>query len=48
MQRVLNDGWEALARTLIVGVLSYIILIVALRFSGKRTLSLTALHVPSH
>lgn len=33
------DGWDSLLRTLIVGVLAYVALIVFLRVSGKRTLS---------
>lgn len=33
------SGWESLLRTLVVGVLAYVSLIVFLRFSGKRTLS---------
>jgi uncharacterized membrane protein YcaP (DUF421 family) len=32
-------GWEVIARTIVVGVLAYLVLIVALRGSGKRTLS---------
>ncbi|MBA3889092.1 MAG: DUF421 domain-containing protein [Gemmatimonadaceae bacterium] len=39
MERVLYDGWEGLARTVVVGVLAYALLVVALRWSGKRTLS---------
>ena len=33
------DGWNSLLRTLVVGVLAYVTLIVFLRISGKRTLS---------
>jgi uncharacterized membrane protein YcaP (DUF421 family) len=33
------NGWEGLARTVLVGVLAYLALVVLLRFSGKRTLS---------
>ena len=33
------SGWDSLLRTLIVGLLAYITLIVLLRISGKRTLS---------
>ena len=33
------DGWQSLQHTLVVGVLSYIGLIVLLRLSGKRTLA---------
>jgi uncharacterized membrane protein YcaP (DUF421 family) len=32
-------GWEVIARTIIVGVLAYVALILVLRVSGKRTLS---------
>jgi uncharacterized membrane protein YcaP (DUF421 family) len=32
-------GWDSLLRTLVVGVLAYVTLIVFLRVSGKRTLS---------
>lgn len=39
MELVFYDGWEGLARTLVVGALAYTMLIVALRWSGKRTLS---------
>lgn len=33
------DGWMALGRTALVGVLAYIALVLLLRVSGKRTLS---------
>lgn len=33
------DGWDGVFRTLIVGTLAYVTLIVFLRISGKRTLS---------
>ncbi len=33
------SGWASLFRTLVVGALTYIVLIVFLRISGKRTLS---------
>lgn len=36
---MLFNGWDSLGRTLIVGVLAYVTLIVFLRLSGKRTLS---------
>ncbi len=39
MEKIFYDNWEGLARTLIVGVLAYVSLVVALRGSGKRTLS---------
>ncbi len=32
-------GWSSLVRTLIVGLLAYVVLVVFLRISGKRTLS---------
>jgi uncharacterized membrane protein YcaP (DUF421 family) len=32
-------GWEVIARTIVVGVLAYVALILVLRVSGKRTLS---------
>lgn len=37
--RMFYDGGEPLIRTLIVGVLAYIFLVIVLRVSGKRTLS---------
>ena len=39
MEGVFYDGWEGLARTIVVGALAYATLVVALRGSGKRTLS---------
>lgn len=39
MGPILFDGWNGLARTLIVGSLAYLVLVLALRLSGKRTLS---------
>lgn len=33
------DGWQALGRTLVLGVLGYTSLVVMLRISGRRTLS---------
>ncbi len=33
------NNWETLVRTLVIGVLAYVVLIVFLRVSGKRTLS---------
>ena len=38
-ERLLFGGWEALGRTAVVGVLSYVALIMLLRLSGNRTLS---------
>ena len=37
--QMLFDNWEGLIRTLVVGVLAYIALLLLLRISGKRTLS---------
>lgn len=39
MGNIFYDGWEGLARTLVVGVLAYVGLVACLRWSGKRTLS---------
>lgn len=39
MERIFFSGWESLLRTLVVSVLAYVVLIVFLRISGKRTLS---------
>lgn len=39
MDEVLFGGWPGMLRTLVVGVLAYIALVVFLRISGKRTLS---------
>lgn len=39
MESMFFSGWESLLRTLVVGVLAYVSLIVFLRISGKRTLS---------
>ena len=36
---MLFNGWDMILRTIIVGVLGYIALIILLRISGKRTLS---------
>lgn len=36
---MLFDGFESLARTLVIGVLAYAALVVMLRISGRRTLS---------
>jgi uncharacterized membrane protein YcaP (DUF421 family) len=33
------DGWEGVARTVVVGVLAYAILVAVLRTTGKRTLA---------
>lgn len=39
LEQMLFNGWESVARTVIVGVLAYVALIAFLRVSGKRTLS---------
>lgn len=39
MEGIFFNGWFALVRTAVVGVLAYVALIVFLRLSGKRTLS---------
>ncbi len=39
MERMFFSGWESLLRTLVVGVLAYVVLVVFLRVSGNRTLS---------
>ena len=36
---MLFQGWEGIARTILVGVLAYVLLVVFLRISGKRTLA---------
>ncbi|WP_222845009.1 DUF421 domain-containing protein [Kocuria sp. CNJ-770] len=39
MVNILFDGWEPVARIVVVGTLAYTALVVLLRVSGKRTLS---------
>ena len=39
MDHYFFDGWSGPLRTLVIGVLAYVMLIVFLRLSGKRTLS---------
>lgn len=39
LERVLFAGWDSLLRTLVVGALAYVVLVVFLRVSGRRTLS---------
>ena len=39
LQNMLFQNWEGIVRTLLVGVLSYVTLVVFLRISGKRTLA---------
>lgn len=37
--QILFSGWEGVLRTIVIGVLAYVVLILLLRASGKRTLS---------
>jgi uncharacterized membrane protein YcaP (DUF421 family) len=39
MEKIFFDTWESIARTTIITLLAYLILIYLLRISGKRTLS---------
>ncbi|MBC3540380.1 DUF421 domain-containing protein [Rufibacter sediminis] len=39
MEKIFFDSWESVLRTLVVGVLAYVLLVIQLRLSGKRTLS---------
>ncbi|MFW5825171.1 MAG: DUF421 domain-containing protein [Marinobacter sp.] len=39
MEGLFFDGWQGVVRTLVVGVLAYVVMLVFLRVSGKRTLS---------
>lgn len=39
MDNIFQTEWQGMARTLVVGMFSYVLLIVVLRLSGKRTLS---------
>lgn len=39
MEGMFFSGWAAPARTLVIGVMAYVVLVVFLRISGKRTLS---------
>ena len=39
MEAIFFSGWDGLLRTLVVGVLAYVVLVGFLRLSGKRTLS---------
>lgn len=36
---MLFQGWQGIARTLLVGTLAYVLLVLVLRISGKRTLA---------
>lgn len=39
MEEILFDGWASLIRTLVIGVLAYVALVLFLRIAGKRTLA---------
>ncbi|MGA9651410.1 DUF421 domain-containing protein [Pedobacter sp.] len=39
MEKLFFDNWDSIFRTLIIGILAYLSLILMLRISGKRTLS---------
>jgi uncharacterized membrane protein YcaP (DUF421 family) len=39
LNQMFFSGWDTLLRTLVVGVLAYVVLVIFLRISGKRTLS---------
>lgn len=39
MEDMFFSNWQTLGRTLVIGVLAYVLLILLLRISGKRTLS---------
>lgn len=39
MEHIFFRGWDSLFRTLVVGSLSYVVLVMFLRISGKRTFS---------
>jgi uncharacterized membrane protein YcaP (DUF421 family) len=39
MEQMFFSGWDGLLRTLIIGTLAYVVLVVFLRISGRRTLS---------
>ena len=39
LQSLLFDDWNTLLRTLIIGILGYVSLVLLLRISGRRTLS---------
>ncbi len=39
MEHILFNNWDTVIRTLIIGVLAYVVLIIQLRISGKRTLT---------
>ena len=39
MEQIFFSGWTGLVRTLVIGVLAYVLLVVFLRVTGRRTLS---------
>jgi uncharacterized membrane protein YcaP (DUF421 family) len=39
MEHFFFDSWDSILRTLVIGTLAYVVLILQLRISGKRTLS---------
>jgi uncharacterized membrane protein YcaP (DUF421 family) len=39
MEKIFFDNWDSIFRTLIIGAIAYLALILMLRISGKRTLS---------
>lgn len=39
MNKIFFDSWESIFRTFVITILAYVILIIMLRVSGKRTLS---------
>ena len=39
MDQFLFSGWDGLVRTLLIGILAYVLLVVFLRLTGRRTLS---------
>lgn len=39
MKNIFFDSWESIFRTVVITILAYVLLILLLRVSGKRTLS---------
>ena len=39
MNKIFFDSWDSILRTLVITILAYVVLIILLRISGKRTLS---------
>lgn len=39
MDKIFFDSWDSIVRTLVISVLAYVLLVILLRVSGKRTLS---------